>query len=197
MLDHPFYRDWMAGTLTFGQLRRYAAEYKPFVDAFPRFVSAVHSQCEDMSARRILLENLMEEEGTGHSPPHPELWRDFSEGIGASTVGSTRIGEALRDSYFSLCSSSYAHGLGALHAYESQIPEVARAKIEGLERHYGVTHEKSIRFFSVHETADIYHSRAVADLIERLDPAERGSAREAARKASQALWSFLSGVHAS
>jgi pyrroloquinoline quinone (PQQ) biosynthesis protein C len=49
-------------------LQNYAVQYKPFVEAFPRFVSALHSHCEDETARLEILENLMDEEGkTGRS----------------------------------------------------------------------------------------------------------------------------------
>ena len=68
LLSHPFYQAWTAGKLTQEQLQEYAVQYKPFVEAFPRFVSALHSNCEDAAAREEILENLMDEEGkTGRS----------------------------------------------------------------------------------------------------------------------------------
>ncbi|HEU0118820.1 MAG TPA: pyrroloquinoline quinone biosynthesis protein PqqC, partial [Alphaproteobacteria bacterium] len=76
LLSHPFYQAWTEGKLTQPQLQEYAVQYKPFVEAFPRFVSALHSNCENEAAREEILENLMDEEGkTGRSAPHPQLWR--------------------------------------------------------------------------------------------------------------------------
>lgn len=49
---------------------------------------------------------------------------------------------------FSLCNESYAKGLGALYAYESQVPEVAEVKIDGLVNHYGVRDENGLSFFA-------------------------------------------------
>ncbi len=44
-------------------LRAYARQYFHHVEAFPRAVSAVHSACPDRDGRRMLAENLAEEEG--------------------------------------------------------------------------------------------------------------------------------------
>ena len=60
--------------------------------------------------------------------------------------------EALIDTFRSLSRRSYAAGLGALYAYESQFPGVAGAKIEGLIDRYGIADEETLRFFRVHET---------------------------------------------
>jgi pyrroloquinoline-quinone synthase len=196
MLAHPFYQDWMSGKLSKEQLQNYAHQYLPFVDSFPRFVSATHSQCEDTTARKLLLENLLDEEGFRHSKPHPELWRNFLKGLGASE--DRVLGEkaqALEATFMSLCQSSYEEGLCALYAYESQIPEIAKAKIEGLARNYQMKDASAIEFFSVHQMADVYHSRACADLIENVDVEKREVCVSAARKATDALWDFLTEVH--
>ena len=44
----------------------------------------------------------------------------------------------------SLSRQSYAAGLGALYAYESQFPGVASAKIEGLINRYGIVEEETL-----------------------------------------------------
>ncbi len=205
MLQHPFYRDWRQGVLSKAQLQNYAAQYMPFVEAFPRFVSATHSQCESQQARKLLLENLMDEEGERHSPPHPELWRDFAEGIGTDLLSAPDYGEKaekLKETFMELSRSSFEEGLCALYAYEYQIPEIAKAKIEGLAQHYGITDEKTLHFFSVHEKADVYHSQACAQLIAELDLEKdiNGQptsmrALAATTRATDALWNFLTEVH--
>ena len=82
LLDHPFYTAWVAGELTDDDLRCYAKAYYPHVCAFPRYVSGIHTQCDDLSARKALLDNLVDEEsGDEH---HPELWLRFAEGLGES-----------------------------------------------------------------------------------------------------------------
>jgi pyrroloquinoline-quinone synthase len=54
-----------------------------------------------------------------------------------------------------------------------------------------------LRFFRVHETADVEHSSVCRALLERLPEDERGEAVAAGEELAQALWNFLSGVEAS
>lgn len=198
MLKHPFYQDWMAGRLSIEQLQYYAIQYRPFVDSFPCFVSAIHSLCGIPQARLLLLENLMDEEGVRNSAPHPQLWRDFAKGLGVINIDAEPLSEAaleLERIFFTLCRSSYEEGLCALYAYESQIPEIAKAKIVGLAQHYGLSDSDSNQFFLVHQEADLYHSRACEELIRRIDVDKHDCAMLAAETASKALWNFLTEVH--
>ena len=193
LLSHPFYQAWTEGKLSQQQLQEYAAQYKPFVDAFPRFVSALHSNCEDASARVEILENLMDEEGkTGRSDPHPKLWQDFMDGLGAHP--SSQYGVAAlktKETFLSACRSSYEEGLCALYSYEYQTPAISKTKIEGLEKFYGIEDEKSFAFFRVHETADIYHAATCEKLIDAIPLDKQADALKAARGAAESLWNFL------
>src|SRR5437870_2715827 len=83
LLKHPFYRDWMEGKLSAACLQDYAGQYFHHVDAFPRYLGAIHSLAADASSRRVVLENLNDEEGVGYGKSHPELWLDFARGLGA------------------------------------------------------------------------------------------------------------------
>ena len=90
-------------------------------------------------------------------------------------------------------SGHVASGLAALYAYEAQIPAVATAKIDGLKRFYGVTDERGLAFFAVHEKADVWHARTDAELIARHCTTERDRelALDAGNRALRALWSLL------
>jgi pyrroloquinoline-quinone synthase len=202
MLSHPFYRAWTEGRLPLDTLRDYARQYFHHVEAFPRAVSAVHSACPDRDGRRMLAENLAEEEGIeAGKQDHASLWLMFACGLGTSeeSVRGQRLNpetEALIETFRRLSGRSYASGLGALYAYESQFPGVASAKIEGLVDRYGITDEPTLRFFRVHEGADVEHSRVCRELLDRLPEAERGEAIAAGEELAGALWNFLSGVEA-
>ena len=201
LLGHPFYQAWMAGELSREQLAKYAFQYAPHVNAFPRFVSAVHAQAENPVARKMLMENLVDEEGANGSTPHPELWRRFAAALGAdvSRVTESDVGPKARElveKFHKLCRSSYAEGLGALYAYEHQVPEVARTKTEGLLKFYGMAKGEATEFFDVHESADRYHSEAVSNLLNELSDTEKQKAMRAAKEASQALWDFLTEAYA-
>src|SRR6476620_415692 len=82
LLKHPFYKAWSEGQLSKDTLRSYAGQYFRQVSSFPRFLSTVHSRCPEISARKVLLENLVDEEL--HGTDHPELWMQFAEGLGAT-----------------------------------------------------------------------------------------------------------------
>ena len=83
MLSHPFYQAWTEGRLPLATLRDYARQYFHHVEAFPRAVSAVHSACPDRDGRRMLAENLAEEEGLeAGKQDHASLWLMFACGLG-------------------------------------------------------------------------------------------------------------------
>jgi len=202
MLSHPFYQAWTEGRLPLDTLRAYARQYFHHVEAFPRAVSAVHSACPDRDGRRMLAENLAEEEGLeAGKQDHAGLWLMFAAGIG-ETEDAVRAQElnaetqALIDTFRTLSRRSYPSGLGALYAYESQFPAVASAKIEGLIDRYGISSEETLRFFRVHESADVGHSSVCRSLLDRLPEEEQAEAVAAGEELAGALWNFLSGVEA-
>ncbi len=202
MLSHPFYQAWTEGRLSLDTLRAYARQYFHHVEAFPRAVSAVHSACPDRDGRRMLAENLAEEEGVeAGKQDHATLWLMFACGLGEdeSAVRSQELNPetaALIETFRKLSHRSYAAGLGALYAYESQFPGVATAKIEGLVDRYGIADEETLRFFRVHATADVEHSSVCRALLDRLPDAEQQEAIAAGEELAGALWNFLSGVEA-
>ncbi len=199
LLTHPFYQAWQRGELSREALSDYATQYYFHVDAFPRYLSALHSHTLEPTTRRALLDNLMEEEAG--SPNHPELWLQFAEGVGVSrhdVLSATAEPETLNlvDTFWDICrNNSVAAGLAALYAYESQIPAVAETKIDGLQRFYGITDEKALAYFRVHQEADVAHSAAELALLEcHLSDQDAGDAEPAAQRALDALWDLLSGV---
>ena len=202
MLKHPFYQAWTEGRLSLDTLRAYARQYFHHVEAFPRAVSAVHASCPDRDGRRMLAENLAEEEGLeAGKQDHATLWLMFACGLGESESAVreqqlNRETEALIGTFRRLSRQSYAAGLGALYAYESQFPGVASAKIEGLIDRYGIADEETLRFFRVHESADVEHSAVCRALLDRLPDAEREEAIAAGEELAGTLWNFLSGVEA-
>jgi len=203
MLSHPFYQAWTEGRLSLDDLRSYARQYFHHVEAFPRAVSAVHSNCAEPAGRRMLAENLAEEEGIeAGKQDHASLWLMFACGLGENEAGvrSQQLNagtQGLIDTFRRLSRQSYAAGLGALYAYESQFPGVATAKIEGLVERYGILDEETLRFFRVHAIADVEHSAVCRGLLDRLPENERAEAVAAGDELAGALWNFLSGVEAS
>ena len=195
LLKHPFYQMWMEGTLPKESLKNYASQYYHHVSAFPRYISALHSLCEDQIDRKVLLENLNDEEGA-QGEPHPDLWMYFAEGLGLKTeeVKQALPCESIQKlihTFFSHCRKSYPKGLSALYSYEYQVPEVAETKIQGLKQHYGIKDKKTLLFFLVHKEADVVHREVIEKLLEKMPKKEQEQALGSALDIAKALWSFL------
>jgi pyrroloquinoline-quinone synthase len=199
LLKHPFYQAWTAGTLPLEALRDYASQYYHHVAAFPTYVSAVHSQTDDLTTRRHLLQNLMEEEAG--SPNHPELWIAFAEKLGLTReqVQSAELWpetRALIQGFREFCGKEgTSTGLSALYAYESQIPAVSESKISGLRQFYGFDDPDGYRYFSVHIEADQEHSRVERQLLGGcLASQDSESCSRAVDGVLDLLWKLLSAV---
>jgi pyrroloquinoline-quinone synthase len=199
LLNHPFYKSWNEGKLTREIIKDYAEQYYQHVKAFPRYISATHSLCEDIEKRKILLENLNDEEN--RDADHPKLWKNFAIAMGADAekieeVKAEKYTSDLIDNFFKYGRSSYAEGLASLYTYERQVPEVADTKIKGLKQHYGVTSKEGLEFFETHKKADVYHRVECEKLLDGLSKKEQEKAEKAALSTAKYLWSFLSGVAA-
>ena len=199
LLNHPFYKSWNEGKLTREIIKDYAEQYYQHVKAFPRYISATHSLCEDIEKRKILLENLNDEEN--RDADHPKLWKNFAIAMGADAekieeVKAENYTSDLIDNFFKYGRSSYAEGLASLYTYERQVPEVADTKIKGLKQHYGVTSKEGLEFFETHKKADVYHRVECEKLLDGLSKEEQEKAEKAALSTAKYLWNFLSGVAA-
>ena len=197
LLRHPFYKSWNDGKLTREIIKDYAEQYYQHVKEFPRYISATHSLCEDIERRKILLENLQDEENRDED--HPKLWKNFAIAIGSDSkkiekVKKEKFTTELIDNFFKNGRSSYAEGLASLYTYERQIPEIAETKIRGLKSHYGVASKEGLEFFEVHKAADVYHREACEKLLDGLSNKEQEKAEKSALSTAKYLWNFLTGM---
>ena len=201
LLKHPYYQAWSKGELTREDLREYASEYWHHVSAFPAYLSALHSHLPDGKLRRLVLENLADEEGLEDGVPHSEMWMDFARGMGAeeTVVRNRRLDTAtlaLLAHFREAMYGSPASALAALYAYESRVPAIAKTKAEGLEHFYSAD-AATRRYFTVHTTADVHHARVWANALSAelaMHPEQTESALAAAEDAARALWNALDGV---
>tara|TARA_B110000438_G_C15661600_1_gene584147 strand:+ start:38 stop:709 length:672 start_codon:yes stop_codon:yes gene_type:complete len=197
LLNHPFYKSWNEGKLNREIIKDYAEQYYQHVKAFPRYISATHSLCEDISKRKILLENLQDEEK--ENADHPKLWKNFAGAMGSDiskieTVTKEKFTADMIDNFFKNGRASYAEGLASLYTYERQIPEIADTKIRGLKNHYGVSSKEGLEFFEVHKAADKHHRVACEKLLDGLSKDEQVKAEKSALSTAKFLWNFLTGM---
>lgn len=195
LLCHPFYKAWSEGKLTREDLREYSQDYFHHVAAFPGYLAAFACRQEDSELRRAILANMNEEDG------HSDLWLDFAEGMGASRTPRQPIAEVSQlIAHFDHVATegTPAEALAAFYAYESQVPRVAKEKSRGLKEMYGAD-DKTRGYFTLHTTADIFHSNVWKSQLGKqveANPEIAEQALNAAEAAAKSLWNALDGVEA-
>jgi pyrroloquinoline-quinone synthase len=208
LLCHPFYKAWAAGELSRDDLREYAQHYYHHVESFPSYLAALGLRLEDGELRRAVLANMCDEKGVEGRPgkdsvPHSDLWLDFAEGMGSSRnlewhSPVPEIRKLIRHFHQVASEGSPEEALAAFYAYESQVPRIAKEKDLGLREKYGAD-GKTCGYFSLHATADVYHSRIWRNQLERriaAKPEAAEPALDAAEKTAFMLWQALDGIGA-
>jgi len=206
LLSHPFYQAWAAGQLTREELREYAEDYYLHVVAFPTYLAELAIRLDESELRRAVLANMADEKGLadssgGEGVAHSELWLDFAEGMGARReVRPFRPLPQMNElmTFFHDVASEGApeEALAAFYVYESQVPRIAKEKARGLREIYGAD-ERTCSYFTLHTTADVYHSQVwKQQLGKRLEqhPEAAAKALEAGEAAAKALWGALDGI---
>ena len=207
LLCHPFYKAWSAGELTRDDLREYAEDYYHHVAAFPSYLALFGIRLEDGELRNAVLANMTDEKGGEDSfgepePSHAELWLDFVEGMGGRRATLRPPVKEIREliSWFQRVAGEGApeEALAAFYAYESQVPRVAEEKDRGLRDLYGAD-AKTRSYFTLHTTADVYHSQVWRKQLEKrleANPEAAEKALGAAEGAARKLWEALDGIEA-
>jgi pyrroloquinoline-quinone synthase len=198
LLKHPFYQDCQAGKLSREALQLYAAQYYKHVEAFPKHLRVLAARTEG-TLQGLIQENLAEEENPAR--PHPKLWRDFAGAVGVgedevtscpSLPGTKAVVQKFRE----ICGDRpVAEAVAALYAYESQVPEIATTKIDGLKRFYHVTSPEGLAYFTVHEEADKAHRAAWRGWLEEHATGNDEEILKTTNEALDALWGALDAVH--
>jgi pyrroloquinoline-quinone synthase len=209
LLCHPFYRAWAAGELTRDDLRKYARNYYHHVEAFPCYLAELALRLDEGELRRAVLANMCDEKGVAgkdavsHAVPHSELWLDFAEGMGARRdmrwhLPVAEVRELIRHFHRMASEGAPEEALAAFYVYESQVPRVAQEKERGLRAMYGAD-DKTCGYFTLHATADVYHSNVWRKQLEKrleANPEAAQAALDAAENTARLLWQALDGIEA-
>lgn len=189
LLAHPFYRRWEAGGVTMDELADYAAQYRHFEAALPKFLARLGAALPPGSARDLVAANLADE--LGDPVPHIALLERFASALGAPPAPPSVAMNALLDCYERLLDESSSAGLAGFVAYESQAAEVAASKADGLRRHYGLSDE-GVSFWEHHAEVDAHHGAwLMAALAQDAADTADNDLGSAARAAADAWWRFL------
>ena len=206
LLRHPFYQAWSAGELTREELREYGETYYPHVAAFPTYLAQLGIRLEEGELRRAVLANMTDEKGGEDAfgnpeRSHAELWLDFVEGMGGRRIPKPPIKEVRKlISWFQQVASEGTpeEALASFYAYESQVPRIAAEKDRGLRDLYGAD-ARTRNYFTLHTTADVYHSQVWRKQLEKrieANPKAAEKALAAAEGTAKALWKTLDGIEA-
>jgi pyrroloquinoline-quinone synthase len=207
LLCHPFYKAWSAGELTGDDLRQYAEDYYRHVQAFPGYLAQLGIRLEEGEVRRAVLANMTDENGGENAfgepgASHAELWLDFVEGMGGRRGMTVQPVKEVRElvKWFQKVAGEGTpeEALAAFYAYESQVPRIAIEKDRGLRDLYGAS-AKARNYFTLHATADVYHSEVWRKLLDQSIEAKPETAERAlaaAENAAKALWTALDGIEA-
>lgn len=191
ILKHPFYQLWNEGKLSIEALRVYSKQYFHFVNRFPALLETMLVNCENPAIRRQILENLREEK------KHPALWLAFANSLGLTNdeVSSSELlpetAESLR-AFQSFMKGSTSSAAAALLTYEAQVPEVARQKMEGLMKFYGIEAPEALEFFRVHMQVDLDHVKVWEKILS--DTSVNQDILDVAEQSLQVQWRLLDGV---
>lgn len=189
LLTHPFYVRWSQGKVTMEALQEYSRQYYHYEKALPGFLSSALEHIDEGPVRSAVNEVLVDE--SSNPRPHAEMWLDFAAGLGVSAeevkaAPASPQTTNLVETYISLCKRGRDEAIGALFAYESQQPEVAQTKADGLVAHYGVDTVPALAFFKLHAVLDIQHTAALRSAL-----VDSELSRESAHLALDAWWGML------
>ncbi|MDC1067897.1 hypothetical protein OAQ99_01920 [Candidatus Kapabacteria bacterium] len=150
LLDHPFYQAWTKGEITKEQLSKYHASYREFIKEMPNYWQKIIDGFEDNSTFGARVVSDEKE--------HIGLWEQWQ-----SKLPTTDGFPSMDDINSELQQMNTSELLGAIQAFETQQPEVAITKKEGLKEHYGYEDAELIYFDDhMEEEAHIAFGKSLA-----------------------------------
>ncbi|MBP7804635.1 MAG: iron-containing redox enzyme family protein [Candidatus Pacebacteria bacterium] len=195
ILKHPFYLAWQKGLLKKEELQDYMKQYYHLESAFPRFQSGIHANCGDNEMRKVMLKDLVGEEGPETN--HVDQLITFSAALGVSKEeleNSPANQNTLKaiDTILGLTQDKNINkGLAALATYKEQIRAVAETKEHGLKEFYGIEAPEALQFFRTHAKKNV----AWHELLDNnVTPADYDNVTTATGSLCDAWWSYLDGV---
>lgn len=142
LLDHVFYKAWMAGEVSLPSLAAYHKSYGEFISRIPGYWQRVVEafQPEFPGEHPVVQDERR----------HILLWEQWGRRL--TPASEFPLLEPLTRELDAMTPSRL---LGALQAFEVQQPEVARTKKDGLKRHYGFKDE-DLAYFDEHEKEEAH-----------------------------------------
>ncbi len=164
LLKHPFYQMWSDGKLSLESLAGYSKEYFQLVKEVPNFMNPIIEKSPKEYSGELVSNQKEESE-------HIALWINFAKSLGVSQnelenyPGFEKTREAV--SALANLMNSFEEGSCAMYAFEKEIPKISQTKLDGLAKFYGISTAEATEYFKLHLEADIRHSAAWRNIIEK------------------------------
>lgn len=194
LLKHPFYKMWSNGQLNLNQLQGYSLEYFQLVKLVPEMVNNIKLKLQDQKLKSIVDESQKEELS------HIEPWIRFATSLGVQKqellnyVCDENTKTAV-SSLVELTNNSIQPSVCAMYAYEMDLPNISRSKIEGLHEFYNISDFDSTNYFELHEEADIRHAEIWRNMIKNISVHKHDICFRAAAKSLDAQNLLLDAVY--
>lgn len=194
LLKHPFYRMWSNGELSINHLQGYSLEYFQLVKAVPELVNNIMSKMGESKLRSIVEESQKEESS------HVEPWMKFATSLGVNKkvllnhVCDENTNRAV-SSLVELTKKSLNEAVCAMYAYELDLPNISKSKIEGLNKFYNLSSSNSTNYFEIHQEADVRHAAIWRNMIGKIPENEYESCVDSAVKSLDAQNLLLDAVY--
>ncbi len=197
---HPIRQLLLGGRLSKAQLQGWAKNQFHEFRNIHRFFGIRYQKCPIPELRRLLLENMVEEEGEdlfgGKYPSHRDLWVQFAEGLGIGREDILNYQplpgiRAALEMYVSLVQQSHwAVAIGTGLVFEGGGPKRMREEREALEKHYSWIPSRSLDFFRAHEYHDQGHGDMVTEVIKQhcMEIRLQNEMREAVKQRADIMW---------
>ena len=166
LLHHQFYTLWNEGKLTLNHLRGYSKEYFQLVKTVPELVHNIYNNLENCGDHyyKAIKQTQIEESD------HIEPWIKFALSLGLEKkelveyAGNKEVNMAI-ENLKKLSRSSLVEGASTMYAFEKELPQISKTKIEGLQKFYDISKDDAITYFKIHEIADIEHANLWKTII--------------------------------
>jgi pyrroloquinoline quinone (PQQ) biosynthesis protein C len=165
-----------------------------------RFFGIRYQKCPIPELRRMLLENMAEEEGEdlfgGKYPSHRDLWVQFAMGIGIQRDEILNYEplpgiRAAPEMYVSLVQQSHwAVAIGTGLVFEGGRPKRMKEESKALEKYYAWIPHDCLDFFRAHEYHDEGYGAMVVDVIKQhcMEEHLQHEMREAVKQRADIMW---------
>lgn len=201
IIEHPFVRGIVEGRYPKESLYAYAQELIGLAAGFPARLAELFARCDHAEVRRVILENLLEEEGVvsfgavnglviDPQRRHAAMGDRFLKALGAGCVPTPPpAGQWLTTEL------QAGRWLGPFAYFcvgiEANVPATFRLLAAGLRTHYGL-HEEDLEYFTEHFIADERHGEHGAEIAAAAATTQalQQEALTGAQRGGQAWWHF-------